>query len=89
MNREEIRKRIIELRGKVEEEQLKPGPFAGYLPYIVQLLQQMYDNLDAGRERRKWISGGLGRLVTEDYEFSEGWLGQALLELGHAYADLD
>ena len=57
-----------------------------FLPDIVEVLRQMERDLHSSRERRERLAAGLGRLVTEDWAFSESALGGALLQLADDFA---
>ncbi len=75
--------RIVELLVLVKSASQGPNVHR-FLPYIVKSLEVMLDSFSDGdpdpeiliREAR-----GLGRLVTDDYSFSESTLGQKLLGL--------
>lgn len=55
-----------------------------FLPYLVRSLQAMSDMSRASMIDHKSLAkaaGALGRIVTDDYAFSESPLGQSLLDL--------
>jgi hypothetical protein len=57
-----------------------------YLPEIIRSFEAMLDNLDALQERRARMAGAVGRLVTEDYAFSENPLGEEVLGIFDDFA---
>ncbi len=59
-----------------------------YLPEIIQSLEAMLENPGAPQERRVRMASALGRLVTEDYFFSESSLGGEVLEIADTFASL-
>ncbi len=62
----------------------KPGSYA-FLPEIIASLEKMQNSLNEDSDRRRKMAGALGRLVTEDWNFSESDLGQQLLDLVNEY----
>lgn len=60
-----------------------------YLTAIEASLENMRDKASASRAQRERMAGGLGRVVTEDYAFSEGALGTRLLEVADAFVEMD
>lgn len=71
-----------------KEETKNIGPY-GFLPDIVQLLEQMRDciagNLRSSEHRSRMV-GGLTRLVTETRGLAESELGTRILEVGERFA---
>jgi hypothetical protein len=62
-----------------------PDSYA-FLPEIIDSLTAMERSLDLDVERRSRMAGALERLVTEDFAFSEGSLGRALLRVANDFA---
>jgi len=62
-----------------EQEMTQPSAY-GYLPDIIAELKDIKNNLNNCEKYRLYASG-LGRLVTEDYDFSESELGTLLCEI--------
>ena len=61
-----------------------------YLPDIVASLKEMQGTLGGklpSADERTRMAGGLGRVVTDDAEFSESNLGVAIIDLINVYAD--
>ncbi len=79
-----MRDRINELLGKLREEGVSPT--SPYLPEIIESLEEMDRSMDAPRERRRKMAGAVGRLVTEDFGFSESALGGEVLQLAEDFA---
>lgn len=71
--------REAELAGSV------PDAYA-FLPEIIESLKAMQRGSTMTSGERERLAGGLGRLVTEDFAFSEGPLGTMLLELAEQFA---
>jgi len=73
--------RLDDLITEAELESKKDDCFR-FLPDIVKSLVALREGLKAkkiGKEKRRRMIGGLGRIITEDYSFSEGKLGTQLL----------
>jgi len=83
-----MKKEIKQIIRKAEMESRRKGTYP-YLTDIIAILRQMLDSFCSGEiedhKFRKKIVGGLGRIVTEDYSFSESSLGSQLLEIGEQY----
>ncbi len=62
-----------------------PGAYA-FLPEIIESLKAMQSSSTMTSAERERLAGSLGRLVTEDYAFSESPLGTRLLELADQFA---
>lgn len=82
-----LMKKIHDLKKEVDIEQERAGAF-GFLPSVANVLEQMIEEISAPRMKRDRIAGALGRLVTEDYAFSESELGGKLLELADEYGEM-
>jgi len=80
-----MRERIEAVLAKLRESAHGARPTV-YLPEIVESFEAMLDNLDAPQERRARMAGAVGRLVTEDYVFSESSLGGEVLEIADDFA---
>jgi hypothetical protein len=76
---------IKKLLAEVERAEALPGAYP-YLPDIAKVLKAMLDNVNASPDRREKIAGGLGRIVTESYDFSESVLGGRILRLADDFA---
>jgi|GEM_PF-3172495 len=89
--RSELRQRLEQLLVQAEAASAQPMAYA-FLPDIVANLQALRTKLadpDFGQAQRAKAAGSLGRLVTEDFAFSESALGQALLEFVSDLAPLE
>jgi hypothetical protein len=80
-----LQQRIAEAIRLVESARKSKQPF-GLLGDISKLLLQMQDCVDTEADCRGKLAAGLGRLVTDDYKFSESSLGSRLLELADDFA---
>src|SRR5260370_23021270 len=78
--RRSLKSRIADAVALVESARKDREPF-GLLADISKLLLQMQQSVHADANCRAKLAGGLGRLVTDNYEFSESPLGTRLLEL--------
>jgi len=74
-----IERKIDEAIKWAEREMKQPSAY-GYLPDIVAELKDIKNNMH-DNEKCKLYASGLGRLVTEDYNFSESELGTLLGEI--------
>ena len=72
--------KIAELIDLAKRALNKPESFP-FLPEIIESLENMKKNLDESRERKERMAGALGRLVTEDFNFSESELGTKILQI--------
>jgi hypothetical protein len=84
-------KRINTLIQKSENESHKPNAYR-YLPEIVETLKSMrelLDNRDFDNEKRQILVRGLGRIVTDDFQFSESPLDTNILETASDFLRLD
>ena len=79
--------KLRNLQTDVRSAQDEPGA-SGYLPGIEATLERMLEKISAPRAERDRIAGGLGRVVTDDYAFSESELGGRLLAVADEYAEL-
>jgi hypothetical protein len=80
-----VKGRIDDALVKAKQASQIEGAYS-YLPAIINALGEMRNGVHADSNSRWKIAGALGRLVTEDYTFSEGPLGQALLKLADEFA---
>lgn len=80
-----IKKRIAEAIEAAREANKPPAAYP-YLSAIIEVLSQMENNVHADLESRTKMSGALGRLVTEDYAFSQSPLGNDLLEISDYFS---
>lgn len=80
-----MQQRITEVLSLAKQAIQTPEAYA-YLPEIIRTLEVMLNSLHQDREDRGRIARGLGRLVTEDYAFSESPLGTELLKLADDFA---
>jgi hypothetical protein len=64
---------------------MAPGAYA-FLPEIIESLKAMQSGSTMTSGERERLAGSLGRLITEDFTFSEGPLGSMLLELAEQFA---
>jgi hypothetical protein len=81
-----MRDKILEVLDQARKASQQPGAYA-FLPEIIESLEAMLSNLDSPRERRERMAGALGRLVTENYQFSESPLGTEILALADSFAE--
>jgi hypothetical protein len=84
---ETSRPRITEALIQVENAITDPGAYP-FLPGIKAALEAMLTGLPLTPRERERLSGALGRLVTEDYRFSESKLGTALLQLADEFTSI-
>ena len=70
---------------QAESAARNPDSYA-YLPEIIESLRSMLDGDTMSQRDRERLAGGLGRLVTDDFAFSESHLGTKLLELADQFA---
>jgi hypothetical protein len=75
-----LRRRIDDVLVEVRQAQAAPNPHP-FLGAIEQSLADFKNNLHATQEVRARMAGGLGRIVTDDYAFSESRLGDHLLRV--------
>lgn len=84
---DELQRRLAKAHDRVRAAQNERGAY-GFLPDIGRVLTQMAQGLELDREIRDRIASGLGRLVTDNYTFSESDLGQELLGVADDFAQL-
>jgi hypothetical protein len=77
---ETLKARITEALVQGEKASKSPGAYP-FLPEIQETLKAMLAGLTTPTKEREQLAGALGRLVTEDFGFSESKLGTTLLEL--------
>ncbi len=70
----------------VERELSKPNHYA-FLPEICESLDRMIVDMNEPKPIRERHAAALGRLVMEDFAFSESDLGGRLLILADSYAE--
>ena len=73
----------------LDEEILQRRGEGDFLPIVRRSLAEIKASLEGPLpdvERRKKAAGGLGRIVTDDYEFSESELGGKILGFLDKYA---
>lgn len=78
-----MKNRITELLALVRSTSQSPNAHR-FLPYVIKSLETMLDNFSDGDPDPETLvreAGGLGRLVTDDFAFSESPLGTDLLKL--------
>jgi len=86
---EQLKRKIQEAieEGKQIKETVQDRDISEVFPYsttILSLLERMAEELQQPApdgQRLLGLAGGLGRVVTDDYEFSESPLGSKLLEI--------
>jgi hypothetical protein len=78
-----IEQLIVEVKSEMRKENSYP-----YLPEILNSLETMRGALSLSRERRSKMAGALGRIVTEDYSFSESHLGDKIIKLANDFSEL-
>jgi hypothetical protein len=84
--KETLRARVIGALVQAEKGSEGPGSYA-FLPEIKESLKAMLAGLTTMTPtERERLSGSLGRLVTEDFGFSESEMGTTLLELADDFA---
>lgn len=83
--RKTLNARITEALIQGEKASNSPGAYP-FLPEIQETLKAMLAGLTRTPKERERLSGALGRLVTEDFGFSESKLGTTLLELADDFA---
>lgn len=83
MNRT-LRDKIARAIAKAEEASQSPDAY-GFLPVIIESLKAMLAGSTMNERERERMAGGLGRLVTEDFNFSESQLGSLLLDLADQF----
>jgi hypothetical protein len=89
MNIEKAIDEIIE-ECETEQSKLNSNP---YFPDIILSLKQMREIIIIGsghsrysKAERSKIAGALGRIITEDFSFSESMLGSKLLNIADEFA---
>jgi hypothetical protein len=83
-----MKEKITELIGLAKRNSTKPGSFP-FLPEIIESLENMQKNLNVSRDRKEKMAGALGRLVTEDFNFSESELGNKLLKIADDFVEYE
>jgi regulator of sirC expression with transglutaminase-like and TPR domain len=78
-----MKKRLLDILLRAKAAKEKSDVYA-YLPEIIKTVEAIQDELESDSPNKLKIHQflkGLGRLVTESYNFSESALGQDLLDL--------
>lgn len=78
--------KIAELIDLAKRALKKPESFP-FLPEIIESLENMQKNLNENRDRKERMAGALGRLVTEDFNFSESELGTKILKIADDFVE--
>ena len=81
----ELLKNRIDKAINLSEKNQKTKNSYSYIENIIELLIKMKKEINSSKERRLEISNALGRLITEDINFSESSLGSEILEISEAY----
>ena len=84
----QLKTRMMDLLGKLRDAS-QHAERSFFLPEMIRSLEAMVDSIDVPKDRRTRMAGALGRLVTEDYAFSESALGREILELADGFASLE
>lgn len=80
-----LKARITDALARAEKTSVRPGAYP-FLPEIQETLKAMLAGLSKTPNERERLSSALGRLVTEDFRFSESKTGTMLLELADDFA---
>jgi hypothetical protein len=83
--RKTLKARITEALVRTEKTSERPGTYP-FLPEVQETLKAMLAGLTKTPDERERLSSALGRLVTEDFRFSESKMGTMLLELADDFA---
>jgi len=78
-------KRITDALAEIDKASMGPSPYP-FLPEIKKALEAMLASGAMAERELERLSGALGRLVTDNYSFSESDLGTTLLSLGDEFA---
>lgn len=78
-----MNERIAQLRSDLKKL-TRPGDYQPIIPHVIKTLDAMLacnKNDKTDQETLRNLTRGLGRLVTDDFEFSESSVGNDLLRL--------
>ena len=64
----------------VREEQKITDSYA-FIPEIIEILEFMKKRIDANNDEKNKIIGGIGRIVTDSFTFSESKIGGRILDI--------
>jgi len=73
----------------VRQAQFSGEVETGYLPSIIESLEQIRERVDAPKSERARLAGGLGRIVTDDDEFANSKLGLQILCMLNDFINYD
>jgi hypothetical protein len=83
--------RIRKLQAKIKRETEIPNSYS-FLPELYEYLELLEAIMLKGKihpryakDEREKIAGGMGRIITENYEFSESKLGEDLLRIADEF----
>ncbi len=82
-----LRRCIDDVLSEVRKAQASATPHP-FLPVIAQSLEEMKKNVRAKQADRESMSVGLGRIVTDDYAFSESKLGDQILKVVNEFGGM-
>ena len=68
------------------DAEISSGEHYAFLPEIEESIKSMITDLDKSKDVRTKHAAALGRLVLEDFLFSESALGERLLAISDEYA---
>jgi hypothetical protein len=83
-----MKEKIAVLIDLAKRDLKKPESFP-FLPEIIESLENMQKNLNVSRDRKEKMAGALGRLVTEDFNFSESELGNKILQIADDFVEYE
>jgi hypothetical protein len=65
-----LKKRILDALSECKAESQKSNSF-GYLPVVIETLEEMEKAISKPKKVREKMMSGFGRILTEDFKFSE------------------
>lgn len=77
---------IDDLIQRCEHARKTPNSYP-FLPDVIEILISMRTHIGAAKSIRSGNAGALGRIVLEDFTFSESQLGTDLLKLGERFVE--